>query len=259
MTQILDALMQLQGLGQDLAWRYWLVFLRVGAALALMPAFGEAAIPGRIKLVVALAFATIVGPGAGEVPPPGPAPMAAMGAEVVIGLGLGLALRLLVMALQIAGTIAANATSLAQLFGGAGPEPQPALSNLWVMAGLALVLATGLHVHLAQALIGSYQVFPAGSWPQAADMAQWGLGQISAAFALAFVLAAPFTLAAFLYNIALGVINRALPALMVSFIGAPALAGGGLVLIALITPLLLGVWQHHFQRVLQAPFAMAPP
>jgi flagellar biosynthesis protein FliR len=240
MTQILDALMQLQGLGQDLAWRYWLVFLRVGAALALMPAFGEAAIPGRIKLVVALAFATIVGPG-------------------VIGLGLGLALRLLLMALQIAGTIAANATSLAQLFGGAGPEPQPALSNLWVMAGLALVLATGLHVHLAQALIGSYQVFPAGSWPQAADMAQWGLGQISAAFALAFVLAAPFTLAAFLYNIALGVINRALPALMVSFIGAPALAGGGLVLIALITPLLLGVWQHHFQRVLQAPFAMAPP
>jgi flagellar biosynthesis protein FliR len=258
MMQLYEPLMQLQGIGQDLAWRYWLVFLRVGAALSLMPAFGEQSVPQRVKLVVALAFTMIVAPGAGEMPPYDNAPMAAMGAEVVIGLALGLALRLMVMALQIAGTIAANATSLAQLFGGAGPEPQPALSNLWVMAGLALVLATGLHVHMAQAFIQSYQVFSAGQAPQAADMAHWGMNHIAAAFAMAFVLAAPFTLAAFLYNVALGIINRALPALMVSFIGAPALAGGGLLMIAVVSPLLLSVWLGQFNRLLQAPFAALP-
>ena len=251
-------MLQIQGLGQDMAWRIWLVFLRVGAAMALLPAFGEQAIPQRVKLVIALAFTLVVAPAAGDMPNVARPPMAAMGAEVVIGLALGMALRLMVMALQIAGAIAANATSLSQLFGGAGPEPQPALANVLVMAGLALALAAGLHIHISRAFILSYQVFAAGNLPAAADMADWGLRQITAAFSLAFVLAAPFTIAAFLYNVALGVINRALPALMVSFIGAPALAGGGLVLIALISPILLAVWLDRFHAVLAAPFASPP-
>jgi flagellar biosynthetic protein FliR len=49
-----------------------------------------------------------------------------------------------------------------------------------------------------------------------------------------------------------------MPALMVSFIGAPALAGGGLVLIALISPLMLAVWLQHFDGVLAAPFGATP-
>jgi flagellar biosynthetic protein FliR len=89
-------------------------------------------------------------------------------------------------------------------------------------------------------------------------MADWGVRHIASAFSLAFVLAAPFTIAAFLYNVALGVINRSLPALMVSFIGAPALAGGGLVLIAVVAPIMLAIWVAKFQTVLAAPFAVAP-
>lgn len=258
MSEVFDILARFQDIGQDMAWRMWLVFLRVGAAMALLPAFGEQAIPQRVKLVVALAFTTIVAPAAGDIPQPSAAPLAVMGGEVLIGLSLGMALRLMVLALQTAGAIAANATSLSQLFGGAGPEPQPALSNLLVMAGLALALAAGLHIHIAQALIQSYQVFPAGQMPRAADMTSWGVRQIAAGFGLAFVLAAPFTIAAFLYNVALGVINRALPALMVSFIGAPALAGGGLAMIALVTPILLAIWVGKLQQLLAAPFT-APP
>ena len=258
MTQIFDFVTQFQDIGAELAWRFWLVFLRCGAAMALLPAFGEQAIPQRIKLVIAIAFTLIVAPAAGPMPNPSLSPLADMGAEVVIGLAMGLALRIMVLALQIAGSIAANATSLSQLFGGAGPEPQPAISNLLVMAGLALALAAGLHIHLSQALIQSYAGFPAGTLPRATDMAGWGVQHIAAAFSLAFVLAAPFTIAAFLYNVALGVINRSLPALMVSFIGAPALAGGGLVLIAVVAPVMLAIWVAKFQSVLAAPFAVAP-
>jgi flagellar biosynthetic protein FliR len=255
---LLESMAQLQGIGQDVAWRFWLVFLRVGAAMALLPAFGEASIPQRVKLAVALAFTMIVAPAAGGIPAPGVSPMGAMGAEVAVGLILGLALRLMVLALQTAGSIAANATSLSQLFGGTGPEPQPAISNLLVMAGLALALASGLHVQISVSLISSYQIFPAGQLPDSADMADWGVGLVAQTFALAFVLAAPFSIAAFLYNVALGVINRALPTLMVSFIGAPALAAGGLLMIALVAPILLAVWLHHFQVLLASPFSAAP-
>lgn len=258
MTELFDFVAQFQDIGAEMAWRFWLVFLRCGTAMALLPAFGEQAIPQRIKLVIAIAFTLIVAPAAGPIPNPQAAPLADMGAEVVVGLALGMALRLMVLALQVAGSIAANATSLSQLFGGAGPEPQPAISNLLVMAGLALALAAGLHVQLSQALIQSYIAFAAGTLPKASDMADWGVRHIASAFSLAFVLAAPFTIAAFLYNVALGVINRSLPALMVSFIGAPALAGGGLVLIAVVVPVMLAIWVAKFQTVLAAPFSVAP-
>jgi flagellar biosynthetic protein FliR len=82
------------------------------------------------------------------------------------------------------------------------------------------------------------------------------LAQVSRAFALAFTLAAPFTIAALIYNLALGFINRAMPSLMVSFVGAPALSAGGLILLALMTPLLLPVWQAALETFLDAPFAV---
>ena len=45
---------------------------------------------------------------------------------------------------------------------------------------------------------------------------------------LAFTLAAPFVLVSVLYNLTLGVINRAMPQLMVVFVGAPVITGLGL-------------------------------
>lgn len=258
MTEGFELLSHFYNIGEELALRYWLVFLRVGAAMALLPAFGEQSIPQRVKLVITLAFTLVVGPASGDMPDLSTAPLAAMGREVAIGLAFGAALRLMVLALQTAGSIAANATSLSQLFGGTGPEPQPALANLLVMAGLALALASGLHIQISKALIQSYQVFPFATFPQTDDLADWGLRQVSMTFSLAFSLAAPFTIAAFLYNVALGVINRALPAMMVSFIGAPALAGGGLALVALTAPVILAVWLSKLHGVLAAPFAVQP-
>ena len=39
-----------------------IVFLRMGAAMALLPAFGERVVPTRIRLVLALAFTAVVAP-----------------------------------------------------------------------------------------------------------------------------------------------------------------------------------------------------
>jgi flagellar biosynthesis protein FliR len=232
-----------------------LVFLRIGAAMALLPGFGDQSVPQRVRLALALAFTAVVLPAVLTKLPEGGFLLPAA-SEVVAGLALGAGFRLFVLALVMAGNIVAQATSLSQAFGNAGPEPQPAVSQLFTMAALALAAAAGLHVRLAETLILSYHVWPVGAFPTAADFAGWGLAQASHAFALAFTLAAPFTIAALLYNLALGVINRAMPSLMVSFIGAPALAGGGIALLALLTPLLLGVWLMAFGSFLTAPFEL---
>ena len=257
MTGILSSLAELSGIGQDVGWAFFLVFLRVGAALSLMPAFGEQSVPARVRLVVALSFTAIVTPAVAPALTPGPtAP--AIAAEVVAGLLIGIGLRLMVIALQIAGTIAAQAASLTQVFGGLSAEPQPAMGNLFVMAGLALAVMAGLHVKAAELLILSYDLLPPGRLPGPSDIADWGLDRVARAFALGFSLSAPFVIASVLYNAALGVINKAMPQLMVSFVGAPALTLGGLVLLAMTTPLLLGVWTEALSDQLADPFSVTP-
>lgn len=258
MTDLVRLMTELSGRSVDMLWAGLLVFLRVGSAMALLPAFGEQSVPQRLRLVLALAFTAVVAPAAGALPDPERAVLLPCLVEVVVGIAIGLSLRMFVMALQIAGALIAQATSLAQLFGGAGPEPQPAVSNLLVMAGLALAVAMGLHVHIAQLLILSYQMLPAGVFPGANDMANWGLDQITRAFGLGFILATPFTIAALLYNVTLGVINRAMPALMVSFVGAPALTAAGLALMAVMAPLALALWSDALQDFLAAPFQALP-
>jgi flagellar biosynthetic protein FliR len=258
MNDLLPLLTELSGMSANMLWLAWLVFLRVGAAMASLPVFGEQSVPQRLRVVLALAFTAVVAPAVGPLPDPAAGVLLPCAVEVVVGIVLGLSLRMFVLALQIAGAMMAQATSLAQLFGGAGPEPQPAISNLLVMAGLALAVALGLHVRIAEYLILSYQMLPAGTFPGASDMADWGLDQVSRAFSLGFMLATPFTIAALLYNVALGVINRAMPALMVSFVGAPALTAGALALMAVIAPPALVFWSTALQNFLSAPFQAIP-
>jgi flagellar biosynthetic protein FliR len=256
MNELMPQITALLGFGQMALWTGFLVFLRVGAAMAMMPAFGEQSVPQRIRLMLALGFTAIVAPAVNDklntldnhlfLP---------LATEVMAGLVLGIALRLFIFSLQIAGTMAAQSTALSQLFGGTATEPQPAMSHLFVVSGLALAVMAGLHVRVAELLILSYDVLPAGRFIPGPELAEWGLGRVTYAFSLAFSLAAPFIAASVIYNIALGVINRAMPQLMVVFVGAPALTFGGLLLLAVATPLLLAVWMNALDGFFAAPFA----
>ncbi len=259
MIDLMRLLTEVTGLAQAALWGAALVFFRMGAMMALMPAFGEQIVPLRVRLALTLAFATIVYPAvAPGLPDISQGVARPVLAEVTAGLAFGIALRLMINALQIAGTIAAQATTLSQMVAGGGPEPQPAMTHVLVWAGLALALALDLHVRIVELAILSYQLIPAGTPPLAADLSAWGLGRVSHAFRLGFSIAAPFVIAALIYNLALGVINRAMPALMVSFVGAPALTLGGLVLLALAAPLALAVWLAAFNDLLANPMGLVP-
>ncbi len=251
MTGLLADLTRLTGLAEAAIWHFALIFFRVGAAAALIPALGEQALPMRIKLAGTMAITLVVAP---AVPPVGMPGFAAFLAEAITGLALGMGLRLMVIGLQTAGTIAAQSVSLAQMFAGTGPEPQPITANVLVLAGLALFVAMGGLPRVVELLLLSYQLVPPGSAPEPGVLAAWGTARVARVFALALSLAAPFVLAALLYNLALGVINRAMPTLMVTFIGAPALTLGGLVLLALAAPFLLEVWRQAMAEALLDPF-----
>ncbi len=256
MIPLFAQLTAMTGLGEDWFRTATLVFLRIGAVMALMPAFGEQTVPQRVRLVLTLAFTAIVAPavfGSVQVTQGWLLPAAV---EVLVGLAIGIGLRLFIIALQIAAAIIAQVTSLSQLFGGATPDPQPAIGNLLTVAGLALAVLSGLHIKAASLLIMSYQILPAGRLPTAADMADWGLSQIANAMVLAFSLAAPFVIGSVIYNVALGVINKSMPQLAVSLVGAPLLSLASLLLMALVIPLALSVWLGSFDAFLARPFGV---
>ena len=62
MTDLIARLEALTGSTAGALLPALLVFLRVGAAMALLPAFGEQAVPQRLRLILALAFTAIVAP-----------------------------------------------------------------------------------------------------------------------------------------------------------------------------------------------------
>lgn len=225
----------------------------------VLPAFGEQTVPVRVKLAVGLCFTMIVAAAMPIENLPADRLMTSfipyLVAEPVNGLILGIGFRLFVMALQMAGVIAAQALSLSQILGGAGVDPMPAVGQVLLVAGLALATMSGLHVQVAKALILSYDALPAGQLPVPSDLARWGLDQIAHSTALAFSLAAPFLIVSVLYNLTLGVINRAMPQLMVTFIGAPAITLVGLILLLLFVPLMLAVWIRALQVFATNPFS----
>lgn len=221
------------------------VFLRVGATMALLPAFAERSVSVRIRLILTIAFTVIVAPAVAANLPDITTPTQLATyffTETIAGLAVGAVVRFFFLALQMAGSIAAQSTSLSQIFGGATADPQPAIGHVLLVSGLALAVMADLHLRIAQMLILSYEVFPLGQLPDGQIFSGWAVTRVAHAFGMAFALAAPFVVASLIYNIALGVINRAMPQLMVAFVGAPAITAGGLALLLVSAPFLLQVW-----------------
>ena len=247
---MIDGLAALGELASPVLVQAFAVFLRIGGLMLLLPGLGDRVIPTRVRLVAAFALTAAVAP---SVPAPAEVTPGLIAVELTIGVAFGAVLRFVAMALTMAGMMAAQLTSLAQLFGNV--EPSSAVGNLLNMAGLALIMASGLPLMVVDVMIRSYDVLPQGVVPVGADMAAWGMRRVAGAFALAFGLAAPFALAALVYNAAMGVINRAMPQLMVALVGAPAITGASGVLLFLAAPLILSVWKAAMVAALGDPVA----
>lgn len=253
----MNDLAALLDLTEDVLWLHFIVFLRVAAAISLFPGFGEQSVPMRIKLGLAIMMTMIIAPAVSpelfaflEAPPLGLIVLT----EVIVGLMIGLGIRLFVMALQTAGTIAAQSTSLSQILGTQGIEPIPAMGHILVLGGITLAMILGLHVRLAELVILTYTLFPAAQFPEASSVSLWGMRQVANAFALAFSLAAPFVIISVLYNLTLGIINRAMPQMMVVFVGAPVITGAGIVILLVMAPTMLTLWADALGHFMANPF-----
>ncbi len=208
---------------------YLLVFSRTGAMVMLLPAIGDASVPGRVRLMLALAISLALAPTvAAAYPQQAPASALALGLliaqEVTAGILIGTMARIIMSALSVAGFLIAGQTGLSYaetLDPTSNGQQGAVLGNFISLLGVVLVFATNLH-HLAiGAIAGSYRLIPPGAALPTADMAQLTIKLVSSSFALGFQLAAPFLVFGFAVNAAFGLLARMMPQLQVFFVAMP--------------------------------------
>lgn len=223
---------------------YTLVFARMGAMLMLLPGFSDDAVPGRIRLLIALALAGgILGLMNGQMARVTDAAMDGNAAqahlllvELLTGMMLGGVVRLMFLAITIAGAIISLQVGLTT---GLVQDPSaggqvPLLARFISIS--ALLLCMGLEVHhlWIGMLVESYTVFPIGEWVSATDFAQLALNAASGAMALGLGLAAPLVIYGIVFNTALGLAARLAPQLQLFFIAQPLSIAMGLAVTAAV-------------------------
>jgi flagellar biosynthesis protein FliR len=229
---------------------FLLVVARLSFVIFFMPGIGEQVVPVQLRLMILLAIAMAMA-STGVVAVPSLESLTGYGglllSELTIGFCLGAILRVSVWMLSIAGTIISQSIGLSQLLGVAlEREAQSLTGSMLSMAGTAILLTADFHLNAIASLMRLYTDIPVG----ALSALDWDLliERSFSAVGFAVLLAWPFVAVNLLYNICLGFINKALPQLMVAFVGAPLMIGGGTILLALSVVGLLVVWKD---RVIQ--------
>lgn len=215
----------------DAATRLAILFARVGAVLMLLPAFSDDAVPGRIRLMIALAISAALyallsphlTPAIGRIANNDIGLAAIIGSELVLGIALGLIVRLFFHAIFIAGGIISLQVGLTSAIvhdPSAGGQI-PILAKFISIAALLLCMGLGVHHLWLGAMVRSYDIFPPGTVPDAGDFLQLALMAARGALTLGVGLAAPLIVYGIVFNVVLGLAARLAPSLQVFFITQP--------------------------------------
>ena len=239
---------------------FGLVFCRIGAAMMVLPVFGERYVLSRARLWLALAVSLVI---TAVVPPAignttEPTSIAAIVAtELVVGLFIGATVRLLLAVSHLAGGIIAMQSGLASaaFFDPAEGTQGSGIGNFLTMLILVLLLVGDGHHMMLQGLSASYRVIPSGELP-VADMSEVFTRMSTLAFEVSLRIAAPLLLAGILLNVVSGVMNRLMPSFQVMFVIMPlqiAMAFAVLMLSLYVTADLAMEYFHTSLRWLDAP------
>lgn len=223
-----------------------LVLVRLSVILFFLPGLSAQVLPMKIKVALLIWLSVLIAPAVDAAAGDSLISFASLMGEAVVGLFLGFITRLTLYALNIVGAVAAQSLSLSQIFGAAlTEESNTTLTMLLTLAGATLFLTAGLHLVAVDLLVASYTVLPPGdvfTSPAIGEMARRAVQGAGYAFALAIALALPFILLNLAYNVLLGVMNKAMPQLMVTFIGLPAITFSGMILLIAVSGETLTIW-----------------
>lgn len=206
---------------------FLLVFIRIGAAFMVVPGFGEAFIPARVRLSIALGVSFLVMPfAASQIPPEPSTPIGLLlliVGELVIGLVMGGVLRLLLSSLHVAGTIIAQQSGLAaaQFFDPAQMTQGAITSTFMTLMGLTMIFVTDMHHLFIEGIFATYRLFPVAQVPDFGSISMLITDFVQQSFLLGFQMSAPFLVFGITFYMGIGLINRLMPQVQIFFVAMP--------------------------------------
>ena len=233
-----------------------LVFTRLGSILMLMPGVGEAFVPPRIRLALALlismALAPVVQPALAAVPPSLGDVGGQLIGELVIGLMLGALMRMLISALAVMGEVISIQTTLAfaQTSNPLQAQPGAALSSFLTLLGTVLIFATNLHHMFFAAIVRSYTLFAPGKPIHLGDAATLAIHTMGELFTLGVQLSAPVVVFSLVLQVATGLVGRVMPQFQIFFASTPLAVLLGLSIFTLSLGGAMMVWLQHYNAFL---------
>ena len=238
-------------------WAGALVFTRIGAIILLLPGIGETYVPIRLRLTLALLLTVCILPIAMPSLPPMPAAIDGLAGyiikEAAIGLMIGGLLRMFVATLTTAGELVSLQTTLsfAQTANPTQAQPTTSLSTFLMIVGTALIFDTDLHRMFIVAMVHSYTLFPTAHALPLGDAEALAAQTVAKTFALGLQLAAPVVVFSLVFNLAVGLIGRAMPQFQIFFVATPLSLLLGLSIFALTLGSIGLVWSRAFGEFLQ--------
>ncbi len=240
-----------------------LVALRVGGLLLVAPAWSSKQVPMRLRTALLVLFAVLLLPSGLETA--NRATLAITPAtfltETALGMAFGLAAALVIAGAEFAGELMTTTIGLsgAAIFDPVNNTQGAILGSFMQILALVILMATGGHLLMLEAVSKSFAVFPLGA---PIDIGSGLLALVKSAstiFATGVQFASPVIAAILLANIALAILGRAAPQLQIMSIAFPLQIGIGLLTVAGSLGILvkaLGEWTPRYQSHLDS-FARA--
>jgi flagellar biosynthetic protein FliR len=235
-----------------------LVFARVASMAMTMPGLGDQPAPAQVRLgfslLLSIVVAQVVAPTLPQIPPTLGDLIGDVLREGVIGLAIGAILRAFLASLAVAGEVISISTTLsfAQTANPTMAQQGSTLASFLSLLGVTLIFATDLHHLFLGAMVRSYSLFPYGHPPPIRDAGLLMVRTVAAMFTLGIQLAAPILIFSLVFNLATGLVGRAMPQFQIFFAAAPLQVLLGLSLFAISLGVMGDVWVSRYRDILAA-------
>ncbi|MET0753988.1 MAG: flagellar biosynthetic protein FliR [Pyrinomonadaceae bacterium] len=242
-----------------------LSFARLVSFFSIVPFFGGAAVPARVKVATAMALVVILYPSIAASVPENQAlgfgPLgfiALLTKEVLVGFTLGFIASLVFEAVQVAGRIIdfQRGSTMAELY---APQIQSRVSELGqfkLQLAIVLFISIGAHRVFIKSLLQSYDFIPALTFPHFAPgwspAAELIVKMTAAVFTIGLQLAAPALIALLLTDLFFGIINRVAPQVNVFFLSMPVKMLVGVIVILIALPVIASRMTFYFGETYKA-------
>jgi flagellar biosynthesis protein FliR len=238
-----------------------LLMCRIMPVLVLSPFLGGEVVPTEIKMGVGITLSVVLFPAVsarmGAIPTSALPYIGLLLKEIFIGVTLATIVSVVFEAARVAGGVVdtMSGSNNAQLYVPQLGQQVSLFSNLKVQLAVVLFLTLNGHHLVIQALADSLLTVPLDSFPRFSS-GMWPFFELLVRtfgdlLKISLMLAAPATLAAFLTDMALGMINRVAPQVQVFFISMAIKPLVGVILVFMSLGLFLGRLQVEYAYMLR--------